>query len=120
MELQELRDIFAEELERRGETGLARMVKAGTDNSHGGTAAIEAMQRALRRDGIGKFKPILSIGLDKNGEADFRASLSVAELDRAKMDELCRMMPWALKEALQLWLDHGPPSKELAQAAKSH
>lgn len=118
MEMQELRDIFAEELERNGETGLASMVRGGHDNSGGGTAAIAAMQRALRRDDIGKFKPIVSMGLDKNGEVDFRINImSIAELERPKMDELCRMMTWAIKDALQLWLDHGPPSKE--QAAQS-
>lgn len=65
------------------------------------------------------FREIVSIGIDKNGEADFRVSMSIAELDRAKMNELCLMMPWAIKEALSLWLDHGPPSKETAQSAAS-
>jgi len=58
------------------------------------------------------FRTIVSVGFDKNGEADFRVSMSIAEVDRPDMEELCRMMPWAIKEALSLWLDHGPPSKE--------
>jgi len=65
------------------------------------------------------FREIVTIGFDKNGEADFRINMSISELDRPKMDELCRMMPWALKEALSLWLDHGPPSKEMAQRCGS-
>jgi len=117
MDVTELRDIFAEELEGRGETRMAELVRSGADNSHGGAAAIAAMQRALRRDDIGKFKPVVSIGFDKNGEADFRVNMGIAELDRPKMDELVRMMPWTIKEALQLWLDHGPPSKETGQTA---
>lgn len=116
MDVQELREIFADELDRQGATGLAGMVRAAADNSQGGLAAIAAMQRALRRDEIGKFKPIVSVGFDKNGEADFRVNMSIAELDRPKMDELVRMMPWGIKEALSLWLAHGPPSKEMAQA----
>lgn len=120
MDVRELRDIFAEELASRGEEKLAGAVKVGADNSNGGLAAIAAMERALRRDGIGKFKPIVSIGIDKNGEPDFRVNMSIADLDRAKMDELTRMMPWALKEALEAWLRHGPPSKEMGAQKQSH
>lgn len=63
------------------------------------------------------FRPIITIGFDKNGEADFRVNMSIAEVDRADMEELTRMIPWAIKEALSLWLDHGPPSKEQQAAS---
>jgi hypothetical protein len=119
MDIQELREIFADELDRAGEIALAMRVRNGADNSHGGTAAIAAMQRAIRRDEIGKFKPLVSLGFDKNGEADFRVNMSISELERPKMDELTRMIPWAIKEALSLWLEHGPPSKDMAQTAAS-
>lgn len=69
---------------------------------------------------IGKFQPIVSLGIDKNGEIDFRVNLGIADFDRDRMDELCRMMPWAIKEALTLWLQHGPPSKENAQSTNSN
>jgi hypothetical protein len=117
MEIQELREIFADELDMVGKNRLATMVRSGTDNSNGGTAAIAAMQRALRHDEIGKFKPIISIGFDKNGEADFRARMAVASLDQTQMDALCRMMPWGIKTALELWLNYGPSSKEMEQQA---
>lgn len=45
IEIQELRDIFAEELEREGEKGLAEAVRKGFDNSHGGAAAMRALAR---------------------------------------------------------------------------
>lgn len=63
------------------------------------------------------FREIISLGFDKDGDADFRINMSIADVDRADMEELCRMMPWAIKEALSLWLDHGPPSKENQPAA---
>jgi hypothetical protein len=66
---------------------------------------------------MSEFRAIVSIGFDKNGEADFRVSMAIAEVDRPKMEELTRMMPWAIKEALSLWLDHGPPSKEQQAAS---
>jgi hypothetical protein len=68
---------------------------------------------------MSEFRPIISIGFDKNNEADFRVNMSIAEVDRPKMEELTRMMPWAIKEALSLWLDHGPQSKE-NQPATAH
>lgn len=61
---------------------------------------------------MSEFRPIISLGFDKNGEIDFRINMSIAELDRPTMNELTRMIPWTIKEALSLWLDHGPPSKE--------
>lgn len=72
---------------------------------------------SLRGADIGKFKALISIGFDKNGEVDFRVNMGVAGLNRPDMDDLCRMMPWAIKEALSLWLEHGPPSKENLQGA---
>jgi len=42
-----MRDIFAEELERCGEPGLARMVRSGYDNSNGG-ALVFWLSRAAR------------------------------------------------------------------------
>lgn len=43
--LQTLRNILADELLRNGEERFAAMVRTGADNSHGGTAAIAAMER---------------------------------------------------------------------------
>lgn len=40
-------ELFAEELERSGQKTLAFHVRAGIDNSHGGTAAVAAAERAL-------------------------------------------------------------------------
>lgn len=45
MNTRRIREIFAEELDRNSESRLAEMVRMGSDNSHGGTAAIAAMQR---------------------------------------------------------------------------
>lgn len=45
MNVERMRVIFAEELERYGEPGFARLVRSGWDNSHGGAAALAAMQR---------------------------------------------------------------------------
>ena len=44
-DMDDIRRIFAEELDFIGEKGLAEMVRSGRDNSHGGLAAIRAMQR---------------------------------------------------------------------------
>lgn len=43
----EARELFATALERFSEHGLAAMVRAGTDNSHGGRSALAAIQAAL-------------------------------------------------------------------------
>lgn len=72
------------------------------------------------RTAVAGFLPVVSLGTDKNGEIDFRINMSIAEYDRARMDALCRMMPWAIKEALTLWLDHGPPSKEHVAKSGAH
>lgn len=66
---------------------------------------------------MSQFRDIITIGFDKNGEVDFRISMAIAELDRPKMDEICRMIPWSIKEALTIWLTHGPVSRELMQCA---
>lgn len=69
---------------------------------------------------MSNFRDMVSIGFDKNGECDFRVGMAIADLDRKQMDELCRLMPWAIKEALGIWLAHGPPSKEKAQAKSAN
>lgn len=60
----------------------------------------------------GDFNDLISIGFDKNGEADFRINMGLAGIERPKMDELCRLIPWAIKEAMTIWLEHGPPSRD--------
>lgn len=86
-------------------------------------AAVAAASRVREErgvgDGINKFRAMLTIGFDKNGEADFRASMAIASLDRPMLDELCRMTPWAIKEALEIWLRHGPHVEEAKQLAAS-
>ena len=49
MDDQTLRNIFAHELDRVGETALAERVRSGGDNSHGGTAAMSAISAAANR-----------------------------------------------------------------------
>ena len=56
---QHIRNIFAEELEKVGETNLATMIRNGTDNSHGGQAAISAIKRLITeiKNNNGEIKP---------------------------------------------------------------
>lgn len=42
-----LREIFSHELDMEGQYNLAKAVLDATDNSHGGTAAIRAMKKAV-------------------------------------------------------------------------
>jgi len=69
---------------------------------------------------MSRFQDIITIGFDKHDQADFRISMAIASLDRSKINELCAMMPWAIKEALSLWLQHGPQSKEAGDALSLH
>jgi hypothetical protein len=69
---------------------------------------------------MSQFQDIITIGFDKYDQADFRISMAIASLDSSKINELCAMMPWAIKEALSLWLHHGPQSKEAGDALSSH
>jgi len=41
------KELFAAELRKYGENGLAQMVEEGSDNSHGGQAALAAIEKAL-------------------------------------------------------------------------
>lgn len=43
--VERLREILAQEMDRNGEKNLAAMIRSGTDNSSGGTAALAAMTR---------------------------------------------------------------------------
>lgn len=78
--------------------------------------ASEAIKQ-MRRDQIGKFTPLLSVGFDKNGDADFRVSSRLFELTFEKMNLLRQMIPVGIAETERMWINHGPPSKEMAQAA---
>jgi hypothetical protein len=65
------REIFAEELRRRNEHGLAVMVVKGTDNSHGGTAAIAAMDRiSAERDRLRAINKELVKTLERLGSME--------------------------------------------------
>jgi hypothetical protein len=64
------------------------------------------------REGL---RDIIRIGFDKNGEATYMIKWDIADISESKMDELCLQIPWALKEALCMWLEHGPSSKEKAR-----
>jgi hypothetical protein len=59
MNIQRMQDIFAEELERYGhaELVLAGRVRDGSDNSHGGGAAIAAMRRVAMEVAAGMPQP---------------------------------------------------------------
>jgi hypothetical protein len=61
------------------------------------------------------FTPYLEIGFDKNGEADFRAHMTVQDLDHKRMTELRAMIPVAIAELECLWSYFGPPSKMMQQ-----
>jgi len=62
----------------------------------------------------------LSVGFDKNGEAEFDIHLSnVAKFSYEEMQRVRAMIPVAIGELERIWKDHGPPSKEMAQRAAS-
>lgn len=62
---------------------------------------------------------LFSIGFDKNGECDFAIRMSVAELSTEGMNELRRMIPVAIAELERTWIQHGPPSREMALSQKA-
>lgn len=66
---------------------------------------------------IGQFQPVITIGFDKNGEADFRISMSIAELSYDQMNDFRRIIPPAIAQSERLWFDHGPMSKDVAMQA---
>lgn len=60
-------------------------------------------------------KFMLSVGFDKNGEAEFDVHLTnVALLSFEEMQKLRAMIPVAISELELCWKNHGPPSKEVA------
>ena len=68
---------------------------------------------------MSQFQEYITIGIDeKDGSADYRICMAIASLDHDQMNELRRMIPLAIAAAENLWRDHGPPSKEMAQCAK--
>lgn len=50
MDKQAARDLFAAELNKFGERGLAKMVRGGIDNNNGGQAAIAAILTAVSEE----------------------------------------------------------------------
>ena len=50
-------------------------------------------------------KEILTVGFDKNGEADFGVGMSVCELTFAQMKELRAMIPVAIGVLENIWRD---------------
>ena len=64
---------------------------------------------------MSQFQEVITIGFDKNGEADFRICMVIASFDYDQMNQLRRMIPLAIAEAENLWRDHGPPSKEMGK-----
>ena len=50
-------------------------------------------------------RDILTIGFDKNGEADFGASCAVCELTYEQMKEIRAMIPVAIASMEMLWRD---------------
>lgn len=62
----------------------------------------------------------LTIGFDKNGEAEFGVHLGeVVELPFEKMQELRAMIPVAIAQLEHYWMTMGPPSKAMAQEQRS-
>lgn len=87
------------------------------DLSDEARAALEAARiKPVPPPQYGQFQDAITIGFDKVGEADFRISMRIAEFDLAQMNELRRMIPVAIAEAERIWCEHGPPSKDMAQA----
>ncbi len=68
------------------------------------------------------FDDIITVGFDKNGEADFRIKATIADLSLERMTELRSMIPVAIGSAEDMWRrnrshrDHQP---ECALKARS-
>jgi hypothetical protein len=61
---------------------------------------------------------MLSVGFDKNGEAEFDVHLgNVMALSFEEMQRLRAMIPVAITQLERAWTEYGPPSKEMASAA---
>ena len=52
---------------------------------------------------MSNFTPIIQIGFDRNGGAEFRVSSQVGELDLPNMNRLRAMIPVAISQAEQLF-----------------
>ncbi len=52
---------------------------------------------------MSQFKDIIAIGFDKNGEADFRVTASIAELSVDRMNNLRSMIVVAIGTAEDMW-----------------
>ena len=50
-------------------------------------------------------KPLITIGFDKNGEADFGILSSIQDLSLEKMNQLRQIIPVAIKVAENMWYD---------------
>jgi hypothetical protein len=62
---------------------------------------------------------IITVGFDKNGEADFAIPCTVGELTYAQMKELRAMIPVAIGVMEQMWCDENRKKPEnQAQEAK--
>lgn len=74
----DLRNLFAHELEKNNEPALANRVRDGSDNSHGGTAALTAMKAAVSAE---RERCAAIVGAARCGEVDqdFRAIIHMIE-----------------------------------------
>ena len=50
-------------------------------------------------------QPLITIGFDKNGEADFGILSSICGLSLEKMNQLRQIIPVAIKVAENMWYD---------------
>lgn len=67
------------------------------------------------------FKPIISVGFDKNGEADFRVSIGLLELPVERMNKLRAMIPVAIGQAedyFRRYIERQNPPAEATQATR--
>lgn len=73
-----LRELFAAQLEKNNEPGLASRVRDGSDNSHGGIAALAAMTAAVDAE---RKRCAAIVNAARHGEVDgdFRCLRSMIE-----------------------------------------
>ncbi len=58
---------------------------------------------AAKEFAMSQFDDIITIGFDKNGEADFKVKATIADLSLEDMKELRAMIPVAIGTAEDIW-----------------
>jgi len=52
---------------------------------------------------MSKFNDLITIGFDKNGEANFEVRATIGHLDLERMNQLRAMIPVAISTAEEIW-----------------